>query len=158
MQQHLQDVWIFCTNEDTLGTFKNYYPFIVYHKEVFAFSVLTTNKKNAVGTSGRVFTNIEVLSLIVFCKISEIASKLAGDVCTIRPLPCARRLLTGSPPAAYQRLSVLDAGADALRVQLSGLDLGQDRLGTLEESFFHALPSLGASLQENQVILLCKPE
>lgn len=75
----------------------------------------------------------------------------ARDLAAVRRLPGARLLRSSK-----QRFAVLDAGPDALGVQLARLDLGQDGLGALEERLLHAVARLRARLQEDKVVFLGK--
>lgn len=56
----------------------------------------------------------------------------------------------------YRLIAELDAAPDRLGVDLAGLDLCQNRLGTLQKRLFDILASLSTRFEENQVVLLSK--
>lgn len=56
----------------------------------------------------------------------------------------------------YRLVWELNSAANSLGINLSGLNLCQNRLSTLQEGLFDVLASLGARFEENQVIFLSK--
>lgn len=50
---------------------------------------------------------------------------------------------------SYRLIGELNSTADGFRIDLSGLDLRENRLCTFQEGFFNVFSSLGARLEEN---------
>lgn len=56
----------------------------------------------------------------------------------------------------YRLIAELNSAADRLRIDLARLNLRQYRLRALQERLLDVLSSLGARLEENQIVLLSK--